>query len=72
MHNCSASATASRPTSCAANADRSQLLDMRTWAEADGIAFDHDARPDGLHFTAEAARYVSETWLGPSLMSVVT
>ena len=54
-----------------ASADRSQLLDLRKWMEADGIAFDHDARPDGLHFTPEAARYVTETWLGPSLLSAV-
>ena len=54
-----------------ATADRSQLLDLRQWMEADGIAFDHDARPDGLHLTPEAARYVTETWLGPSLMSAV-
>ena len=36
--------------------------------EATGLADDHDARPDGLHFTLDASLAVSETWLGPQLL----
>ena len=53
----------------AANASRSQVLDLRAWMEADGVAADHDARPDGLHFAPGAALYVAETWLGPQLVA---
>ena len=54
------------------NADRSQLLDLRTWMESTGIAFDHEARPDGLHFAVEAAVEVTDEWLGPQLLIAAT
>ncbi len=52
----------------AANHQRSQLLDLRAWMEADGIAANHESRPDGWHLAQEAALYVAESWLGPQLV----
>ena len=49
-------------------ADRAELLDLRAWMEADGIGFDHGARPDGLHLTASASTDVASRWLGPQLV----
>ena len=51
-----------------ANPSRVEVLDLRTWMESDGIALDHAARPDGLHFTIEAATDVATRWLGPQLV----
>ncbi|MEI7618412.1 MAG: acyltransferase family protein [Actinomycetota bacterium] len=47
---------------------RAEVLDLRSWMEADGIALDHAARPDGLHFSIEAATDVATRWLGPQLV----
>ncbi|MEO7397872.1 MAG: acyltransferase family protein [Ilumatobacteraceae bacterium] len=52
-----------------AHDDRTELADLRAWMERDGLAVDHDARPDGWHFTPEAGLYVAETWLGPQLVA---
>jgi peptidoglycan/LPS O-acetylase OafA/YrhL len=52
--------------------DRVVLVDLRSWSEVDGIALDHDARPDGLHWTPDAATDVSRRWLGPALVSAAT
>jgi hypothetical protein len=46
------------------------VLDLRAWAEADGIAESHAARPDGIHWTPEAALDMTERWLGPTLLSI--
>ena len=51
--------------------DRSELVDLRGWMEDTGLAIDHDARPDGVHFTPEASLAVAEAWLGPQLLSTV-
>jgi thiamine monophosphate synthase len=40
--------------------------------EADGIAADHDARPDGIHLGPDAALAVAEQWLGPQLVIAAT
>jgi hypothetical protein len=50
------------------HSDRAQLLDLRSWMEATGLALDHQARPDGLHFSPAASLAVAETWLGPELL----
>ena len=55
-----------------ANPSRIEVLDLRTWMESDGIALDHAARPDGLHFTIEAATDVATRWLGPQLVLAAT
>lgn len=41
--------------------------DLRGWFEASGLDDDPSVRPDGTHFTAEAARRISEEWLAPLL-----
>ncbi|CAB4871355.1 unannotated protein [freshwater metagenome] len=51
---------------------RAQVIDLRAWAERDGVAFDHVARPDGVHFTTAAATDVSERWFGPQLVLAAT
>jgi hypothetical protein len=51
---------------------RAEVLDLRTWMESDGIALDHAARPDGLHFTIEAATDVAARWLGSQLVLAAT
>ncbi|MGE0139736.1 MAG: acyltransferase family protein [Ilumatobacteraceae bacterium] len=48
--------------------ERAQLLDLRAWMEANGLALDHEARPDGLHFAPDAALAVATEWLGPQLV----
>jgi hypothetical protein len=55
-----------------ANPARVEVLDLRTWMESDGIALDHAARPDGLHFTIEAATDVATRWLGSQLVLAAT
>ena len=47
---------------------RAEVLDLRSWMESDGIALAHPARPDGLHFSIEAATDVATRWLGPQLV----
>ncbi len=55
-----------------ANTRRVEVLDLRTWMESDGVALDHAARPDGLHFTIGAATDVATRWLGPQLVLAAT
>jgi peptidoglycan/LPS O-acetylase OafA/YrhL/lysophospholipase L1-like esterase len=45
------------------------VVDLRTWMESTGYATREDMRPDGIHFTPEAARQVAEEWLGPELVA---
>ncbi|MBI5088394.1 MAG: hypothetical protein HZB15_05900, partial [Actinobacteria bacterium] len=52
----------------AVHPDRAELVDLRAWMESTGLALDHDARPDGLHFAPEAAEAVATEWLGPQLV----
>ena len=47
-----------------------RFLDLRAWAEANGVAANKDARPDGMHWTPEAAFDLTERWLGPTLLSI--
>jgi peptidoglycan/LPS O-acetylase OafA/YrhL len=47
---------------------RAQLVDLRAWMESTGLALDHEARPDGLHFAPAAALEVATDWLGPQLV----
>ncbi len=56
----------------AESAGRAELLDLRAWMESDGVALDHSARPDGLHFSTAGATDVSNRWLGPQLMLAAT
>jgi hypothetical protein len=47
-----------------------RVVDLRAWVEANGIANNHDARPDGMHWTPQAAFDVTDRWLGPTLLSI--
>ena len=44
-------------------------VDLRAWMEASGLADDQDLRPDGIHFTPDAATQVASDWLGPQLVA---
>jgi len=46
-----------------------RVVDLRAWMEASGLADDQDLRPDGIHFTPDAATQVASDWLGPQLVA---
>ncbi len=54
----------------AAAGGRVRMLDLRAWVEANGIATSQTARPDGMHWTPEAAFELTDRWLGPTLLSI--
>jgi peptidoglycan/LPS O-acetylase OafA/YrhL len=47
-----------------------RVLDLRAWVEDNGLAASHDVRPDGMHWTPQAAFDVTDHWLGPALLSI--
>jgi len=47
-----------------------RVLDLRAWVEGNGLAASHDVRPDGMHWTPQAAFDVTDRWLGPALLSI--
>jgi peptidoglycan/LPS O-acetylase OafA/YrhL len=49
---------------------RVHLLDLRTWTEQAGIDDDRTMRPDGLHWTTDAAAALTASWLGPQLVTI--
>jgi peptidoglycan/LPS O-acetylase OafA/YrhL len=55
----------------AAPDDGVHLLDLQGWVDGDPVARAEAARPDGLHWTPEAALDVTERWLGPELLRLV-
>jgi peptidoglycan/LPS O-acetylase OafA/YrhL len=52
-----------------AAANGATVLDLRGWLP-DALATDHEARPDGVHWTPEAAATVARAWLGPQLVRI--
>ncbi len=56
----------------AAYPGRSELLDLRTWLEDNGLDQDHAIRPDGIHFGPDGALDVATRWLGPELVIEAT
>jgi peptidoglycan/LPS O-acetylase OafA/YrhL len=46
-------------------------LDMNGWLTDEGGARDGALRPDGLHWSDEASRWVSDTYLVPAVLSLV-
>jgi len=56
----------------ASNDETSELLALDDWMAANGLLLDHAARPDGLHFTEQAAYEVTTDWLGPRLVLAAT
>lgn len=49
---------------------RVHVLDLRTWTERVGLDDDRAARPDGLHWTLEAATDVAARYVGPELVTI--
>ncbi len=47
-----------------------RMLDLRAWVEANGLVTSQTARPDGMHWTPEAAFDLTDRWLGPALLSI--
>ncbi len=56
----------------AAHPGRSELLDMQTWLEGNGLDQDQAVRPDGIHFGPDGALDVATRWLGPELVIEAT
>jgi len=48
---------------------RISVLEMQAWIEAMGQFRDGSLRPDGLHWTPEAARYVTDQFLAGSVIA---
>jgi len=46
------------------------IADLRWWLEQSGLADDPAARPDGTHFSADAALQISDEWLVPQLLEL--
>ena len=53
----------------ATDPDRITVIDMQTWIESMGRFRDATLRPDGLHWTPEAARYVTDQFLAGSVVA---
>lgn len=47
-----------------------RLVDLRAWMEQSGLADGFEARPDGTHFTTDAATLAAEEFLGEALVRV--
>ena len=56
----------------AVGADRPAVavVDLAGWLEDQGADLDTSVRPDGLHWSDEAARWVGEAYLVPTLVSI--
>ncbi len=50
--------------------DGVELLDLRSWAADDGVDADHEARPDGMHWTPVAALDIADRYLAPALINI--
>lgn len=51
--------------------DRVSVVDLKSWLAAEGLDTDQNVRPDGIHFTPEAAIEIVDTWLGEQLLRAV-
>ncbi|MDX2381418.1 MAG: SGNH hydrolase domain-containing protein, partial [Acidimicrobiia bacterium] len=47
---------------------RVHMIDLPTFVDEAGLAEDRDARPDGVHWTPEAATYIATWYLGEQLI----
>jgi hypothetical protein len=52
----------------AANPGHVTVIDLPAWVGANGMADDHDARPDGVHWSPEAAARIAREFLGEQLV----
>jgi peptidoglycan/LPS O-acetylase OafA/YrhL len=44
------------------------VIDLPAWIDQQGLADDHDARPDGVHWSPEAATRIAREFLGEALV----
>jgi peptidoglycan/LPS O-acetylase OafA/YrhL len=51
---------------------RVSAFDMAGWLDGEGGSTDGTLRPDGLHWSDEAGRWLSDDYLVPALLSLVT
>jgi peptidoglycan/LPS O-acetylase OafA/YrhL len=47
---------------------RVSVVDLPTWVAEHGLAVDHDARPDGVHWSTDAAALIAREYLGEQLV----
>src|SRR5262249_22097021 len=46
------------------------VVDLRKYLEDNGLATDHDVRPDGVHLDPAAAQQIADVFLGERLIRV--
>ena len=47
---------------------RVTVIDLPTWIDQHGLTLDHDARPDGVHWSTDAAALIAREFLGEQLV----
>ncbi len=45
-----------------------RVVDLAGWADSTGVAADYGARPDGMHWSPEAAERIATELLGPAIV----
>ncbi len=53
----------------ASSDSRVRVVDLAGWVAEAGLATDRDARPDGVHWSVDAATDIAERWLGQQLIT---
>ena len=48
--------------------ERVSVVDLESWLAGEGLDTDQEVRPDGIHFTPEAAIEIVDTWLGEQIL----
>jgi hypothetical protein len=56
-------------TVIAVHPGRATVIDLRTWLEQQGLADDHEYRPDGIHEDLDSATDLAARFLGPELVA---
>ncbi len=52
----------------AAQPDRVSVIDLAGWADTEGLLDDHDVRPDGIHWSTDAAADIARRFLGEAVL----
>ena len=52
----------------AAQPDRVSVIDLAGWAGSVGLLEDHDARPDGIHWSTDASADIARRFLGEAVL----
>jgi peptidoglycan/LPS O-acetylase OafA/YrhL len=48
--------------------ERVSVVDLESWLAGEGLDTDQELRPDGIHFTPEAAIEIVDNWLGEQIL----